>query len=151
MTYNEDWDRLLNPFRYDGEGNLTAAGRKQDARMRLDSAGGSGHGGGSGDLNVEIPALDSASDRAYELMGRFGDGARLADVPNYAAVNSLKAESFQLGSALDEVIATWDTRVGHLVSAFASLQNALWCHARGMEVVEAENADTMNDYMKHYK
>jgi Excreted virulence factor EspC, type VII ESX diderm len=42
-----DWDRILNPFRYDSDGNLTDQAKQHDARMQLDHVqdGGSGSEG----------------------------------------------------------------------------------------------------------
>lgn len=152
MSYNQEWDRLLNPHRYDAEGNLTEAARHQDVRMRLNSAGSGGKsGGGAGDLKVEIPALDRAGKRAYEIHGRLSRATAEPDKSTYAAHSALSSEGFALGVALRDVITTWDEKSRHLCAAFSKLQNALWSGARDIELTENAATDSMNDYMKRYR
>lgn len=152
-TYNQDWDRLLNPHRYDGDGNLTDAAKQQDVHMQLNSTGGGGGGGagGSGDLKVETPALDTASKNAAALRGDISKATNAPDEPNRAAAGSLKTEKFELGPALDKALTTWDTKSANLCGAFAKLEKALWSGARDTELVESDNKASMSDYMKHYR
>ncbi|MFI2263719.1 hypothetical protein [Streptomyces tubercidicus] len=72
MTYDQDWDRRLNPFRYNEDGSLTDAAKRQNVTMELNSAGGNGGGGaGSGgrQTSVHTAALTKAAKAVEELRG----------------------------------------------------------------------------------
>ncbi|MFD0162561.1 hypothetical protein ACFVJH_00115 [Streptomyces decoyicus] len=68
MNYNEDWDRRLNPFRYNSDGTLTDAARKQNVAMQLNSANADGYAGaGSGQASVHIATLTKAASALEEI------------------------------------------------------------------------------------
>lgn len=78
MTYNQDWDRLLNPFRYKADGALTDAAKEQNVAMQLNSAGGSGGSGisadgyGSGRASVHTTTLTKAEKALEEIRSDTG-------------------------------------------------------------------------------
>lgn len=151
MSYNQDWDRRLNPHRYDANGNLTESAARQDARMGLDSAGETGSPGGSRDFEVAIPALDRASRRASALRAELSKATKEPHETSHQAAGALKTESFALGPALQEVATAWDDKSRNLCAAFAKLEKALWYGARDTEMVESHTSARMSDYMKRYK
>ncbi len=55
----DDFDRRLNPFRYDSDGNLTQAARAQDSSLRLDSFEGGRGGSSAPTLAVNAALLNS--------------------------------------------------------------------------------------------
>ncbi|MFE7318233.1 hypothetical protein ACFU7T_34820 [Streptomyces sp. NPDC057555] len=72
MTNDQDWDRRLNPFRYNADGSLTDAAKRQNVTMELNSAGGKGSGGaGSGgqQTSVRTAALTKAAKALEDLRG----------------------------------------------------------------------------------
>ncbi|WP_030799063.1 hypothetical protein [Streptomyces sp. NRRL S-337] len=72
MNYDQDWDRRLNPFRYNADGTLTDAAKRQNVTMELNSAGANG-GGGAGAVGhqstVRPSALTKAARALDELQG----------------------------------------------------------------------------------
>ncbi|MGW9046944.1 hypothetical protein ACWGQL_30990 [Streptomyces lydicus] len=74
MTYDQDWDRRLNPFRYNADGTLTEAAQRQNVTMELNSAGGggggaSGRGHGGRQASVRTAALTKAAKALEDLRG----------------------------------------------------------------------------------
>ncbi|MYX07731.1 hypothetical protein GTW98_13100 [Streptomyces sp. SID8375] len=75
MTYNQDWDRQLNPFRYKADGTLTDAAKEQNVAMQLNSAGGSGistDGYGGGRASVHTTTLTKAEKALEEIRSDTG-------------------------------------------------------------------------------
>ncbi|ANZ14898.1 hypothetical protein O1L44_02810 [Streptomyces noursei] len=72
MTYDQDWDRRLNPFRYNDDGSLTDVAKRQNVAMELNSAESRGDGGaGSGgrQTSVRTVALTKAAKALEDLRG----------------------------------------------------------------------------------
>ncbi len=64
-----DWDRRLNPFRYDANGNLTEAAKQQDEALHLDSYDGSGPSGPK--LHVTAGVLNDRADKTDKVASDF--------------------------------------------------------------------------------
>ncbi|MGW5818268.1 hypothetical protein [Streptomyces noursei] len=72
MTNDQDWDRRLNPFRYNADGSLTDAAKRQNVTMELNSAGAkrSGDAGSGGrQTSVRTAALTKAAKALEDLRG----------------------------------------------------------------------------------
>ncbi len=67
MTDNRDWDRLLNPFRYSEDGNLTPAALQQDAGMRLSAPDAGPAHTPNGQSEVDTAVLSKCANILVEL------------------------------------------------------------------------------------
>ncbi|GAA2291212.1 hypothetical protein GCM10010234_35400 [Streptomyces hawaiiensis] len=84
-----------------------------------------GGGNQQGDLRVNQKDLASVGDAAYKLhqdFERFSDHARISSMK---AAGGLKAEGFEIGSALDHVAERWVDQVQTLLDATAHISNHL--------------------------
>lgn len=73
------FDRRLNPYRYDSDGNLTAAARQQDSALHLDHVSQDGAGGpGGSTLVVRAPLLRTRADQCDDVAADF---QRVCDEP----------------------------------------------------------------------
>ncbi|GAB2631377.1 hypothetical protein GCM10027168_73400 [Streptomyces capparidis] len=135
---NQDWDRLLNPFRYDSDGNLTEAAQQQDLRMRLNTAGDSR----SAVAAPVAPAKSSLElDSPHELTAGAGIARDLAkDLKDANTKGGTTQQSMSdhadgvaktfdgtwtLGKALKSATAVWNSQVDALHGTLTDVAKAL--------------------------
>ncbi|GAU71096.1 putative hypothetical protein [Streptomyces sp. NBRC 110611] len=154
MSYDQDWDRQLNPFRYKVDGTLTDAAKEQSVAMQLNSAGGSGASGGAGTspgsstgtTRIEEPAsLKRAARGASELAGEVKTTGSRAEDPTRTAARLLKGDSWSgsLGAAMDHVLESWHSQTVALVNRCRSLQDRCAATADNYTQAETANAQAM--------
>ncbi|WP_406475720.1 hypothetical protein [Streptomyces platensis] len=115
MTYDQDWDRRLNPFRYNADGQLTDAAKRQNVTMELNSAegkggGGTGHGGRQ--TSVHTAVLTRAANSLEQLRSDTDkvDMNALSDTD--AAWSAL--DSWQVANGLDRMHKRWAAEASNL-------------------------------------
>ncbi|UQA91422.1 hypothetical protein [Streptomyces halobius] len=154
MSYDQDWDRQLNPFRYKADGTLTDAAKEQNVAMQLNSANGSGASGGAktspgsgtGTTRIEEPAsLKRAARGASELAGDIKTTGSRAEDSTRTAARALKGDSWNgsLGAAMDHVVETWHSQTAALVSRCRSLHDRCAATADNYTQAETANAQAM--------
>ncbi|MFI8080112.1 WXG100 family type VII secretion target [Kitasatospora sp. NPDC086009] len=115
------FDRMMNPWAYDADGNLTTAARQQEgARTRINSANAPGDGGTVG---VDPAALDSAANSSDQIHGRLNGDGRAADDETAQVATSLA--NWSTGKAAAQTAATWDQQIAALNSTIGELTQAL--------------------------
>ncbi|MCL6296927.1 hypothetical protein [Streptomyces kronopolitis] len=115
MSYDQEWDRILNPFRYSADGSLTDAAKRQNVTMELNSAGvkgSGGAGGGSRQTSVRTAVLSKAARSLEELRSDTDkvDMRALSDTD--AAWSAL--DGWQAAHGLDTMHRRWAAEAGHL-------------------------------------
>ncbi|GHF66540.1 hypothetical protein GCM10018790_50650 [Kitasatospora xanthocidica] len=132
-----EFDRLMNPWAYDADGNLTAeAQRREAARTQLNSAGASAGGG----FSVDPGALDAAATDAEQINGRLMGECRSADDEMAAVGGGLVG--FGLGGACKEASATWDKQILALSKVIGGLAQNVRSTAKNYRDANAAVAGT---------
>ncbi|MFE5586926.1 hypothetical protein [Kitasatospora sp. NPDC056531] len=131
-----EFDRMMNPWAYDANGQLTAAARRQEvARTQINSAGSPG-GASGGKLEAEVGALDGAATNAEQINGRLGGECKGADDKMGAVAGGLPG--FGGGAACKDASGTWDKQVEALSKVIGGLAQKLRTTAKGYRDAEAE-------------
>ncbi|MET8543685.1 hypothetical protein ABZW03_23980 [Kitasatospora sp. NPDC004799] len=133
------FDRMMNPWAYDADGNLTAQARAQEAaRTRINSASapGGGGGGGGGGFSTDPTALTTAGNNSDQIHGRLNADGRGADEATTKVSTSLA--NWSTGKAAAGVVGTWDQCVAALGSTIGQTTQAL--HATATNYRQNESA-----------
>ncbi|WP_310726891.1 hypothetical protein [Streptomyces sp. N2A] len=113
MIYDQDWDRRLNPFRYNADGTLTDAAKRQNVTMELNSAGHNGGGGRAGhQASVRTSALTKAARALDELQGDTDKVDQHTLTETDAASNGLRG--WQTAGGLFRLHRRWAEESVHL-------------------------------------
>ncbi|MFJ6621229.1 hypothetical protein ACIQOW_27115 [Kitasatospora sp. NPDC091335] len=126
------FDRMMNPWAYDADGNLTAQARAQEtARTRINSASaaGGGGGGGGGGFSADPGALTAAGNSSDQIHARLNADGRGADEAT-AKVSTALAD-WSTGKAAQGVAGTWDQCVAALGATVGQTTQALRATAAG--------------------
>ncbi|MFJ9844350.1 type VII secretion target [Kitasatospora sp. NPDC101155] len=117
------FDRMMNPWAYDAEGNLTAQAQRQEtARTRLDSAD-APSGGGGGGFSVKLGELTAAATDAEQINCRLSGECQGADQKMAAVAGGLPG--FGVGAACKEASTTWDKQIQALTKVIGGLAQNL--------------------------
>ncbi|MFJ3216953.1 hypothetical protein ACIPLC_13665 [Kitasatospora sp. NPDC086801] len=117
------FDRMMNPWAYDADGNLTAQARTQEtARTQLNSAQAPGGGDGGG-FSVAPDALATAGTNADQIHARLNTDGRGADDATAKIATSLA--NWSTGKAAQAAAATWDQQVAALGTTVGQTAQAL--------------------------
>ncbi|MFD3421287.1 hypothetical protein [Streptomyces decoyicus] len=132
MPYDQDWDKILNPFRYNADGSLTDAAKRQNVTMELNSAGGTGGGGGGGrQTSVRTTALTKAADSLEQLRSDTDKVDMKALSETDTAWSAL--DGWQAANGLDKMHRRWAAEAGNLSKmlseAIAKLHNTSTSYA----------------------
>lgn len=119
---DDELDRRLNPFRYDGTGNLTDSARRQDRSLRLDSYDG-GHAAVTGPpaLTVSASLLDERAADTDAVAKEFRRACRAPLSSTREVAGGLKG--FRCAGAFAVFEARWQAETRyvetHLLATFA--------------------------------
>ncbi|MFE7528500.1 WXG100 family type VII secretion target [Kitasatospora sp. NPDC057542] len=133
-----EFDRMMNPWAYDADGNLTAAAKRQEAaRTQINSTGA---GAGGGGFSVDLAALDSAAATADQINGRLGGECQSADDEMAAVAGGLAG--FGVGTACKDASATWDKQIQALSKVIGGLAQNVRSTAKNYRDANAAVAGT---------
>ncbi|MFE1174256.1 hypothetical protein [Streptomyces sp. NPDC058773] len=114
MTYDQDWDRRLNPFRYNADGSLTDSAKRQNVTMELNSAGGSGGtGGAGGQVSVQKAVLNKAS-TALDDLRTDTDKVDQKAIDETSDASASALDDWQYGLGLDSMLKRWGDGASNL-------------------------------------
>ncbi|MBP0455801.1 MULTISPECIES: WXG100 family type VII secretion target [unclassified Kitasatospora] len=117
-----EFDRMMNPWAYGSDGNLTAKAQQQEtARTRLNSSNAPGDGGGT--VDVDPAALDAAAGASDQIHGRLNGDGRAADDETTKVSTSLA--NWSTGKAAAQTASTWDQQIAALNTTIGELTQAL--------------------------
>ncbi|MFD0397122.1 hypothetical protein [Kitasatospora sp. NPDC127121] len=115
------FDRMMNPWAYDADGNLTAQARAQEtARTQVNSAQAPGGGGG---FTVDPDALATAGTNSDQIHARLNTDGRGADYATAKIATSLA--NWSTGKAAQAVFTTWDQQLAALGNTIGQTTQAL--------------------------
>ncbi len=137
----DDWDRRLNPFRYDGDGNLTESAKQQDQSLRLDSYDGGRGGGPEGPaLHVDASLLKGRADDTDAVAKDF---QRVCDAPLKSTKEVPKGlKGFRCAGAFATFEARWQAETSYVeVSLLAKFAEDLRDGAKAFTAQDRGNAD----------
>ncbi|MGW3178167.1 hypothetical protein ACWDD9_02720 [Kitasatospora sp. NPDC001119] len=121
------FDRMMNPWAYDADGNLTDSARAREAaRTELNSAsasGGGGGGGGGGGFSADTNALTTAGNNSDQIHARLNTEGRGADEATAKVSTSLA--NWSTGKAAAGAAGTWDQCVAALGGTIGQTTQAL--------------------------
>ncbi|MEU4118319.1 hypothetical protein AB0F71_27970 [Kitasatospora sp. NPDC028055] len=120
-----EFDRMMNPWAYDADGNLTDRARAQEAaRTQLNSAKSqAGDGGGGGGFTVDANALGTAATNSDQIHARLNTDGRGADEATAKVSTSLA--NWSTGKAAKSAADTWDQCVAALGQTIGQTTQAL--------------------------
>ncbi|MGW3078726.1 MULTISPECIES: type VII secretion target [unclassified Kitasatospora] len=131
-----EFDRMMNPWAYDANGNLTAKARGQEAaRTQINSAGAA-----AGGFSVDLASLDSAAATADQINCRLGGECESADDEMAAVAGGLAG--FGIGAACKEASATWDKQIQSLSKVIGGLAQNVRSTAKNYRDANAAIAGT---------
>ncbi|MBD0674087.1 hypothetical protein [Streptomyces sp. CBMA156] len=117
------FDRMMNPWAYDADGNLTARARAQEAaRTEINSAS-AGSGGGGGGFSADPGALTAAGNSSDQIHARLNADGRGAD--EATAKVSTALANWSTGKAAQGAAGTWDQCVAALGATVGQTTQAL--------------------------
>ncbi|RGD60705.1 hypothetical protein DR950_25645 [Kitasatospora xanthocidica] len=117
------FDRMMNPWAYDADGNLTDSARAREAaRTELNSASASGGGGGGG-FSADTNALTTAGNNSDQIHARLNTEGRGADEATAKVAASLA--NWSTGKAAAGAAGTWDQCVAALGGTIGQTTQAL--------------------------
>ncbi|MEV7777696.1 type VII secretion target [Kitasatospora sp. NPDC088351] len=117
-----EFDRMMNPWAYDADGNLTVQAQRQEtAHTRINSAGAPGGGGST--VTVDPDALEAAAGSSDQIHGRLNGDGRSADDETATVATSLA--NWRTGKAAQAAAATWDQQIAALGGTIGELTQAL--------------------------
>ncbi|MFE7638658.1 hypothetical protein ACFU7Z_31900 [Kitasatospora sp. NPDC057518] len=117
------FDRMMNPWAYDADGNLTDSARAREAaRTELNSASASGGGGGGG-FSADTNALTTAGNNSDQIHARLNTEGRGADEATAKVSTSLA--NWSTGKAAAGAAGTWDQCVAALGGTIGQTTQAL--------------------------
>ncbi|MFB7128603.1 hypothetical protein [Kitasatospora sp. NPDC056273] len=117
------FDRMMNPWAYDADGNLTDSARAREAaRTQLNSASASGGGGGGG-FSADTNALTTAGNNSDQIHARLNTEGRGADEATAKVSTSLA--NWSTGKAAAGAAGTWDQCVAALGGTIGQTTQAL--------------------------
>ncbi|MBW1601874.1 hypothetical protein JJV70_07070 [Streptomyces sp. JJ66] len=111
MSFDEEWAQIVANVQ-----------ERQAAGMRLNTLD---PGGGSGDLTVHQDDLGRVGGAAYSLHGGVRAHAEHASQASRDAATHLTGDNFTCGSALSDVVDTWERQSSTLAEACAHISNHL--------------------------
>ncbi|WP_316529478.1 hypothetical protein [Kitasatospora brasiliensis] len=119
------FDRMMNPWAYDADGNLTAQARAQEAaRTQINSAQAPGGGDGGGvTFAVDPGSLAIAGTNSDQVHGRLNTEGRSAD--DATAKVSTSLANWSTGKAAQGTASSWDQCVAALGNAIGQTTQAL--------------------------
>ncbi|MFF4384133.1 hypothetical protein [Kitasatospora sp. NPDC001547] len=120
------FDRMMNPWAYDADGNLTARARAQEAartRINSTSASGGGGGGAGGGFSADPDALTTAGNNSDQIHARLNSEGRGADEATAKVSTSLA--NWSTGKAAAGAAGTWDQCVAALGGTIGQTTQAL--------------------------
>ncbi|MFE7527246.1 hypothetical protein ACFU7Y_16205 [Kitasatospora sp. NPDC057542] len=120
------FDRMMNPWAYDADGNLTAQARAQEAartQINSASASGGGGGGGGGGFSADPNALTTAGNSSDQIHARLNTDGRGADEATTKVSTSLA--NWSTGKAAAGAVGTWDQCVAALGATIGQTTQAL--------------------------
>ncbi|MFE4971005.1 hypothetical protein ACFRAR_02665 [Kitasatospora sp. NPDC056651] len=122
------FDRMMNPWAYDADGNLTDQARAQEtARTRINSASastdGGGGGGGGGGFSADPNAIATAGNNSDQIHARLNTDGRAADEATAKVSTSLA--NWSTGKAAQGATTTWDQCVAALGGTIGQTTQAL--------------------------
>ncbi|MEU6327137.1 hypothetical protein ABZ851_07610 [Streptomyces sp. NPDC047049] len=148
MTYDQDWDRRLNPFRYNADGSLTDSAKGQNVKMELNSAAGksasgTGHPGRQTSVSTEV--LTKAANTLEQLRSDTDKVDMNALSATDAAWSALSG--WQAANGLDRLHRRWAAEAGNLSKmlsdATAKLHNTTTSYAQ-TDHAEKSRMDALN-------
>ncbi|MFJ9775624.1 hypothetical protein ACIRVF_31000 [Kitasatospora sp. NPDC101157] len=117
------FDRMMNPWAYDADGNLTAQARAQEvARTQINSANAPAGGGGGG-FSVDSNALATAGTNSDQIHARLNTDGRGAD--DATAKVSTSLANWSTGQAAKSAAGTWDQCITALGTTIGQTTQAL--------------------------
>ncbi|MFE4518609.1 hypothetical protein ACFRMQ_31015 [Kitasatospora sp. NPDC056783] len=133
------FDRMMNPWAYDADGNLTDRARAQEtARTRINSASApAGGGGGGGGFSADPDALATAGNNSDQIHARLNTDGRAADEATAKVSTSLAGWS--TGQAAQGATTTWDQCVAALGATIGQTTQALRATATNYQRNESAN------------
>ncbi|AJT68634.1 hypothetical protein T261_7032 [Streptomyces lydicus] len=141
MTYDQDWDRRLNPFRYNADGSLTDAAKRQNVTMELNSAGSNGGGGaghGGRQASVLTAVLEKTSTALEDLRADTDKVDQKARDATSDASSSL-LDGWKSGLGLSTLGRRWGDGAGHLSQMLSEASSKL--HNTGVSYKDADHAE----------
>ncbi|MFI9363164.1 hypothetical protein ACIG5E_19225 [Kitasatospora sp. NPDC053057] len=123
------FDRMMNPWAYDTDGNLTAQARAQEqarggapAATRLNSADGPGGPGGTG-FTADTDALNTAASNSDQIHGRLTSDGRGADEATTKVGTALA--NWATGKAATTAAGNWDQCIDALAKSIGETAQLL--------------------------
>ena len=115
MSFDEQWAQLKAESEH-----------KQSVHMQLNRIPPEDGGGPTpGELAVDQDKLGAIGHMAFQLHGHLKKDGGHAREASTAAAKELTTDCWATGSALTEIVSTWDTQLDTLVSACAHVSNHL--------------------------
>src|SRR4051812_6403596 len=108
MSFDDEWAEL-----------------KQNAQMRLNSAGSSGSSSGGADLVVKYDDMGKIGHSAFVLHQHLSSAGKHAHADSEAAAKTLNGDGFETGWALDEANKAWQDQLQVLLDACGQISNHL--------------------------
>lgn len=139
---DDDWDRLLNPFRYHQDGSKTEAALRQDVSAistRLNSADDANPGGGSGTTSVTVQTLKAHATTVDQITGSFSSADYLAKTS--MATTSLSFSDWQLVQGLSAFITRWNDQKETLENRLSAVSHKLRQNAQSYTATDESQAD----------
>lgn len=148
MSYDQEWDKILNPFRYNADGSLTDTAKRQNVTMELNSAAGrgvSGAGGGGLQTSVRTTVLTKAANSLEQLRSDTDKADMKALSETDAAWSAL--DGWQAANGLDKMHRRWAAEASNLSKmlseATAKLHNTTTSYAH-TDHAEKSRMDSLN-------
>ncbi|MEU9076938.1 hypothetical protein ACFYUY_29520 [Kitasatospora sp. NPDC004745] len=117
------FDRMMNPWAYDADGNLTAQARAQEsARTQINSAQAPGGGDGGG-FAADPTVLATAGGNSDQIHARLNTDGRGADEATAKVATGLA--NWSTGRAAQAAATTWDQQVAALGATIGQITQAL--------------------------
>ncbi|AZS74851.1 hypothetical protein DDE74_31455 [Streptomyces lydicus] len=148
MTYDQDWDRRLNPFRYNADGSLTDAAKRQNVTMELNSAAGEGDSG-SGRAGHQTSVRTEVLTKAANTLEQLRSDTDKADMNALSATDAAWSalSNWQAANGLDRMHRRWAAEAGNLSKmlsdATAKLHNTTTSYEH-TDQAEKSRMDSLN-------
>ncbi|MGX1759133.1 hypothetical protein ACWIG5_19830 [Streptomyces lydicus] len=115
MTYDQDWDRRLNPFRYNADGSLTDAAKRQNVTLELNSAAGKGEGC-SGHVGHQTSVSTEVLTKAANALEQLRSDTDKVDMNALSATDAAWSalSGWRAANGLDRTHRRWAAEAGNL-------------------------------------
>ncbi|GLW17650.1 hypothetical protein Stsp01_43930 [Streptomyces sp. NBRC 13847] len=115
MSYDHEWDKILNPFRYNADGSLTDAAKRQNVTMELNSAGGAG-GGGTGGGGRQASVRTAVLTKAADSLEQLRSDTDKVDIKALSETDSAWSalDGWQAANGLDKMHRRWAAEASNL-------------------------------------